>query len=85
MVINAIQSWWEKVIRGYLFASVAHIGKAKLLHNVNQLCLGTEQEYYNSDVLLIDLKQAQQEIKLQVLFEYVKKQYQPDLDILKAL
>ncbi|HIT68988.1 MAG TPA: glycosyltransferase family 8 protein, partial [Candidatus Aphodomonas merdavium] len=56
---------------------------------VNQLRLGTEHDYYNSGVLLMDLERARQEIKASELFRYVEQHrialVLPDQDVLNAL
>lgn len=89
LVINPIHSLWEIDLRGNLFAAAAHTGKTKLASSVNQLRLGTERDYYNSGVLLMDLEAGRREIQPQVLFDYVaqhrKELILPDQDILNAL
>lgn len=89
LVINPIRPLWETDLRGKLFAAAAHTGKTELANNVNQLRLGTEHDYYNSGVLLIDLEQARREIKPSALFHYVQQHRMalilPDQDVLNAL
>lgn len=89
LVINPIRPLWELDLKGNLFAAAAHTGKTELANSVNQLRLGTERDYYNSGVLLMDLEAGRREIRPQVLFDYVAQHRRelilPDQDVLNAL
>lgn len=89
LVINAVRPLWETDLKGNLFAAAAHTGKTRLASSVNQLRLGTERDYYNSGVLLMDLQFGRREIDPQVLFDYVQRHRKelllPDQDLLNAL
>lgn len=89
LVINPLRPLWETELNGNLFAAAAHTGKTELANSVNKLRLGTEQDYYNSGVLLMDLNLGRREIRPQVLFDYVaqhrKELVLPDQDVLNAL
>lgn len=89
LVINPLRPLWETDLQGKLFAAAAHTGKTKLANSVNQLRLGTEQDYYNSGVLLMDLEAGRREIVPQEIFRYVEQHRKelilPDQDILNAL
>lgn len=89
LVINPIRPLWETDLRGNLFAAAAHTGKAELANSVNQLRLGTEQDYFNSGVLLMDLEAGRQAIVPQEIFAYVEQHRRelilPDQDVLNAL
>lgn len=89
LVINPIRPLWETELNGNLFAAAAHTGRAELASGINQLRLGTESDYYNSGVLLMDLDMGRQEIRAQELFHYVelhrKELLLPDQDVLNAL
>lgn len=89
LVINPIRPLWEMDLKGNLFAAAAHTGKTKLTNSVNQLRLGTERDYYNSGVLLMDLEAGRREIQPQALFDYVaqhrKELILPDQDVFNAL
>lgn len=89
LVINSIRPLWETDLQGNLFAAAAHTGKTDLSKNVNQLRLGTEHDYYNSGVLLMDLELARKVISPEALFQYVKQHRKelvlPDQDILNTL
>lgn len=58
LIINSLQALWETGISNHLFAAAAHTGKTELANNVNRLRLGTNEDYYNSGVLLINLKKC---------------------------
>lgn len=89
LVINPIRPLWERELEGNLFAAAAHTGKAELVSGINQLRLGTERDYYNSGVLLMDLEAGRREICAKTLFDYVEQHRKelllPDQDVLNAL
>lgn len=89
LVINPIRALWETDLRGNLFAAAAHTGKAELVSNVNQLRLGTKNDYYNSGVLLMDLAAARKAIAPETVFDFVEQHRMelvlPDQDVLNAL
>ena len=89
LILNPIRPLWERDLEGNLFAAAAHTGKTELANSVNQLRLGTDRDYYNSGVLLLDLEAGRREIRPEVLFSYVeqhgKELILPDQDLLNAL
>lgn len=89
LVINPIRPLWETDLKGNLFAAAAHTGKTDLANSVNQLRLGTKQNYYNSGVLLMDLDAGRREINPDEIFRYVsehgKELILPDQDVLNAM
>ena len=89
LVINPLRPLWETDLGGGLFAAAAHTGKAELASSVNQLRLGTEQAYYNSGVLLMDLEAGRREILPEAVFRYVELHRRelilPDQDVLNAM
>lgn len=89
LVINPLEKLWNLELGSYLFAAAAHTGKTELANNVNKLRLGTESDYFNSGVLLINLERCRREIRPMEIFAYVKenpaKLLLPDQDILNAL
>ena len=89
LILNPIRPLWERDLEGNLFAAAAHTGKTELANSVNQLRLGTDRDYYNSGVLLLDLEAGRREIRPEVLFFYVeqhgKELILPDQDLLNAL
>lgn len=89
LVINPIRPLWETELRGCLFAAAAHTGKAELASGVNRVRLGSESDYYNSGVLLMDLAAGRREIHPEEIFrqvaEHGKELLLPDQDLLNAL
>lgn len=89
LIINSLCPLWETDLNGRLFAAAAHTGKTELSNNVNRLRLGTEHEYFNSGVLLMDLDRCRKEIHPEELFSFVQEHSQelilPDQDVLNAL
>lgn len=89
LIINPLRPLWETDLRGNIFAAAAHTGRAQLADGVNQLRLGTQGQYYNSGVLLMDLKAGREKICPKEIFRYVKEHGRelllPDQDVLNAL
>lgn len=89
LVINPLQDLWETDIGQVLFAAAAHTGKTELANNVNRIRLGTNYDYYNSGVLLINLERCRNEIRPEDIFLFVREHAQelvlPDQDILNAM
>src|SRR5699024_5163077 len=61
----------------------------ELVNSVNKLRLGTGQDYYNSGVLLMDLKAGRQDISPKEVYNFVEQHRRelllPDQDILNVL
>ena len=89
LVINPLRPLWELDLAGRMFAAAAHTGKTELANSVNQVRLGTNHNYYNSGVLLIDLDAARRWIDPAALFAFTKKHARellfPDQDLLNML
>lgn len=89
LVINPLTPLWRLDMGGKLFAAAAHTGMTELANNVNRLRLGTERNYFNSGVLLIDLASCRAEVKPEEIFSYVSEHADelvlPDQDVLNAL
>lgn len=89
LVINPLRPLWEMDLEGNLFAAAAHTGPTELANDVNRIRLGMEHKYYNSGVLLIDLKAGRERIVSQEIFRYAeehpKELILPDQDILNIL
>lgn len=89
LVINPLRPLWETDMQGKVFAAASHKGITDIANNVNRIRLGTESDYYNSGVLLMDLKAGRKEIIPQDIFSYVSKHEAtlllPDQDVLNAM
>lgn len=79
----------QKGTGGRSNTAAAHTGKTELANSVNQMRLGTEHDYYNSGVLLMDLEQGQKKISPEQIFRYMEQHSKalilPVQDILNAL
>ena len=89
LVINSLRPLWETDLEGNLFAAASHTGKTELMNNINHARLGTDHDYFNSGVLLIDLDAGRREIDPEVIFRYTAAHaYElllPDQDLLNVL
>ena len=89
LVINPLRPLWEMDLQGKLFAAAAHTGMTDIANSVNRLRLGTDSDYYNSGVLLMDLDAGRKEIVPQEVFafsaEHRANLLLPDQDILNAM
>ena len=89
LVINALRPLWETNLNGNLFAAASHTGVTEIANNVNRLRLGTDSDYFNSGVLLMDLKLGREKILPEDVFSYFSEHSAslllPDQDILNAM
>ncbi|USS90365.1 glycosyltransferase family 8 protein [Fructilactobacillus carniphilus] len=89
LVVNDIMPLWETNLDGKMFAAAVHKGLTDIMRSINNLRLGTDGGYYNSGVMLMDLDQMRQKIKVKDIVETVEKYHDylvlPDQDILNYL
>ena len=89
LVINPLRPLWEMDLHGNLFAAAAHTGMTDIANSVNRLRLGTDSDYYNSGVLLMNLDAGRKEIVPQEIFSFAAEHRAslllPDQDILNAM
>ena len=89
LVINPLRPLWETDLAGNLFAAAAHTGKTDLANSINRVRLGTDHDYYNSGVLVMDLRQLRRTVEPQALFRYAadhaRELLLPDQDMLNVL
>lgn len=89
LVINPLYALWEINLSDHLFAAAAHTGKTELSNNVNRIRLKTNHDYYNSGVLLMNLKKGRKMIRREEIFAFVAEHgselFLPDQDALNAL
>lgn len=89
LVINPLGPLWDLDLKNHLFAAAAHTGKTELANSINQIRLGTDHNYFNSGVLLMDLDKGRKLIKPESLFAFAKEHGKelllPDQDILNCL
>ena len=89
LVINPLRPLWEQNLGGNVFAAASHTGLTEMANEINQRRLDTEHEYFNSGVMLIDLKAARDLVKAEDVFrcvsEHEKELILPDQDVFNML
>lgn len=92
LAINPLRELYcNTPLKSALIAAASHSGVTDLSHHVNRLRLGTPEnvQYYNSGVLLLNLKLLREQVTREEIFAYVQKKKStlvlPDQDILNGL
>lgn len=89
LIINPLRPLWEQNLGGKVFAAASHTGLTEMANEINQRRLDTEHEYFNSGVMLIDLKAARSLVTAEDVFrcvsEHEKELILPDQDVFNML
>lgn len=89
LVINSIEKLWNIDLGNYLFAAASHSGKTEMANNINHIRLKTTTDYFNSGILLINLKKCREKIDQNEIYEFVSYHsfglILPDQDILNTV
>lgn len=89
LVINSIRPLWEMPLEECVFAAASHIGITNIINGVNRIRLGTNHDYYNTGVLLMDLRIAREVVKAEDIFQcvadYKEELLLPDQDVFNFL
>lgn len=89
LVINSIRSLWDLDLQGKMFAAAVHEGLTDIMSSINNIRLGTTTAYFNSGIMLMDLDQMRQKVKLDDLTNAINEHHDtlilPDQDILNYL
>lgn len=89
LIINPLRPLWEQNLAGKVFAAASHTGLTEMANEINQRRLDTEHEYFNSGVMLIDLKAARSLVTAEDVFrcvsEHEKELILPDQDVFNML
>lgn len=91
LVINPLCDLYNMKLGKYLFAAAAHTGFTDLSTQINRIRLDTpgSKGYFNSGVMLLNLKEQNDRINAQEIYAYVRENAQglllPDQDVLNAL
>ena len=89
LIINPLRPLWEQNLGGNVFAAASHTGLTEMANEINQRRLDTEHEYFNSGVMLIDLKAARDLVTAEDVFrcvsEHEKELILPDQDVFNML
>lgn len=91
LVINPIRPLYETEMGGFLYAACIHKGIVNISKPINHIRLSAYETegYYNSGMLLMNLRAIREAVLAEDVFAYVKKNRQllvlPDQDILNGL
>ncbi|BDR60588.1 glycosyltransferase family 8 protein [Lactobacillus xylocopicola] len=89
LVINALRPLWETDLQGKMFAAAVHEGLTDIMSSINNIRLGTDTAYFNSGIMLMDLDQMRQKIKVVEIAAAIQQHHDtlilPDQDILNYL
>ena len=89
LVINPLTPLWETELQGNLFAAASHTTVNDLVNGINRIRLKTDQDYYNTGVLLMDLDRGRTDIHPQEIFQHVQEHGSelllPDQDVFNTL
>ena len=89
LVINPLRSLWEVDLEECTFAAASHTGVFDIMNDVNRVRLGTEHDYFNSGVMLMDLTKARKLVVADEIFECVREHgaelVLPDQDVFNYL
>ncbi|MDF7672519.1 glycosyltransferase family 8 protein [Lactobacillus sp. ESL0701] len=89
LIINSIKPLWDLDLQGKMFAAAAHEGLTDIMSSINNIRLGTTTAYFNSGIMLMNLDQMRQKVKLDDLIDAINKHHDtlilPDQDILNYL
>lgn len=89
LVINAVRPLWETALDGCAFAAASHSIVLDMVDDVNRMRLGTDHAYFNTGVILMDLKLARELVSADDIFEYVREHPSelllPDQDVFNSL
>ncbi|WEV70247.1 glycosyltransferase family 8 protein [Lactobacillus sp. ESL0785] len=89
LVINSIKPLWQLDLAGKMFAAAVHEGLTDIMSSINNLRLGTTTSYFNSGIMLLDLDQMRQKVKLTDISAAITEHHDvlilPDQDILNYL
>lgn len=89
LVLNSILPLWNLKLKENVFAASSHSGPFDVVNGVNMVRLNNDHSYFNTGVILIDLKKARKIVKADDVFECVKKEDNllllPDQDVFNIL
>ena len=89
LVMNLLRPLWETDLGENTFAAASHTGVSEIVNGLNRIRLGTEHDYYNSGVMLMDLVKARSIVNPDEIFQCVREHEAelllPDQDVFNYL
>lgn len=89
LVLNSVRPLWDIDLQGNAFAAASHTGIFDFMNDVNRIRLGTNHDYFNSGVMLMDLTNARQFVQADEIFDCVREHAMelllPDQDVFNFL
>lgn len=89
LVINSVRPLWETPLDGHVFAAASHSIVPDMVDDVNRMRLGMDHAYFNTGVILMDLKSARGVVNASDIFEYVREHSAelllPDQDVFNCM
>jgi len=89
LVINPIDELWNLEMDNFMFAAASHTRLTDTVNEMNKMRLGTDNDYYNSGVMLMNVARCRENVKPEEIFHYLDEHgpelVLPDQDVLNAL
>ncbi|WP_404987872.1 glycosyltransferase family 8 protein [Clostridium culturomicium] len=89
LILNSVRPLWDIELGDYSFAAASHSGIFGIMNTVNRVRLNTDHDYFNSGVMLMDLKKARKLVKPSEVFTCVNEHevelLLPDQDVFNYL
>ena len=89
LVVNKVRPVWDIELDGRVFAAASHTGIFDMAKGINKVRLGTEHDYFNTGVMIIDLEKAREIVKADDVFGCVREHSSelilPDQDVFNYL
>jgi len=89
LIINSVMPLWETDLEDNVFAAASHTGITDLVNGINRVRLGTDHDYFNSGIILMNLAKARELIIADDIFQYIEEHEKqlllPDQDVFNAL
>ncbi|MCC8047187.1 MAG: glycosyltransferase family 8 protein [Clostridiales bacterium] len=89
LILNSIAPLWKLDLGNHTFAAASHSSVFYFVNGINRIRLETDQDYFNTGVILMDLDKARVIVEKEAVFAYVKEHsiglMLPDQDIFNAL
>ena len=89
LIINPLHPLWEYEMNGKIFLAATHITEGQGMESLNQIRLGTSGRYYNTGLIVMDLKKMREQVRVEDISRYLAGNRMPlllpDQDVFNAL